>query len=515
MKEELIKKLAEARKGMKAYLGRDLTEEETEKLAGLNADAAKYAAQIEALTQQEAAEAEDEARIKRERDAAVKAARDEERAAARRLAFEGAPYVAKFADTNKFDNLSASETALVIDVLKSQRVEPSPAAFKALSLKVAALSEEDRYVKSAFKASTNIEPTKDAIEAAVKAATDPMYSTGSTIGSDWVGTAYSNEIWRKIRAENVVLSRIPEDVVPDGFSSKYWPLESTDPTWYKVSEATAADATMGVPVPTVTASQVATANKQITLGKLGARIMYTQELLEDSLVNTASQLREQLVASGMEILEHVAIDGDTNVSTNTNINDIGGNPAGTEPFLLVDGFRKLPLITNSANSRSAGGAFVVEDFRDTLKLLGAAGVNADPTKVSFVIDYNTMWAAMSLPEIKTRDVFSAATLENGVLTRVYNYPVINANQMHRLAPAGYERKADSAGKVNQDTAANNAYGAILAVRFDQWRQAFKRRMTIETTRIANADSWEIVALLRWGMAYRDTEASAITYYVGV
>ena len=58
-------------------------------------------------------------------------------------------------------------------------------------------------------------------------------------------------------------------------------------------------------------------------------------------------------------------------------------------------------------------------------------------------------------------------------------------------------------------------GSILAVRFDQWKQAFKRRMTLETTRIANADSWEIVALVRWGMTYRDTEAAAISYNVGI
>jgi hypothetical protein len=40
-------------------------------------------------------------------------------------------------------------------------------------------------------------------------------------------------------------------------------------------------------------------------------------------------------------------------------------------------------------------------------------------------------------------------------------------------------------------------------------------MTLETTRIANADSWEIVALVRWGMTNRDNEASAVTYNVGL
>jgi hypothetical protein len=40
-------------------------------------------------------------------------------------------------------------------------------------------------------------------------------------------------------------------------------------------------------------------------------------------------------------------------------------------------------------------------------------------------------------------------------------------------------------------------------------------MSMEVTRIANADSYEIVAIARLGLAYRDNEASAITYNVGV
>jgi hypothetical protein len=40
-------------------------------------------------------------------------------------------------------------------------------------------------------------------------------------------------------------------------------------------------------------------------------------------------------------------------------------------------------------------------------------------------------------------------------------------------------------------------------------------MTMEVTRFANSDSWEIVALARFGIAYRDTEASAISYNITV
>lgn len=523
MNDELSKKLAETRMDINKLvaLGDNMSDEQVEKLDGLNKSAAKLEAQIAATVQLDRAEKERIAQFEREKNEAVEAAVKAEQVKGRRLQYSEAPYQTKYGDTGKFDNLSAAETALVIDTLNTQNKSVSGAAFKALSLKVGELKDDNteagkratRYVKSAFKAHTNIDPTMENIEAAVKAATDPMYSGGSGIGSDWVGTAYSSDLWNSIRAGNVIINSIPSEVIPDGYSNKYWPLEGADPTWYKVAEATASDATLKVPAATVTASQAATANKQLTVGKLGARVLYTGELEEDSLISFAPQLRKQLEVSGQEILEHVAIDGDVETSANKNINDIAGTPAGTEPFLLLDGFRKVALVTNTANARSAAGGFVVSDFKDTLKLMGTAGLaGSDPTKVAFLLDFNTMWAALDLPEIKTRDVFGLATIENGFLTRIYNTRVLYAYQMHRMAA---DRKANTAGKVDQDTTANNTTGSIVAVRFDQWKQAYKRRMTMETTRIANADAWEIVALVRWGMAYRDSEASAITYNVGI
>jgi hypothetical protein len=38
-------------------------------------------------------------------------------------------------------------------------------------------------------------------------------------------------------------------------------------------------------------------------------------------------------------------------------------------------------------------------------------------------------------------------------------------------------------------------------------------MTLETTRIARADTTEIVALMRFGLIYRDSDASAISYNI--
>lgn len=524
--DEMRKELAKIREDMATLANReDMTDEEVERLGNLKRSAMKLQVKIDAAEEVEAGRKAEAERIEREKQQAVRdavaAAKAKFDAESRRLPFGEAPYQAKFSETWKYDNLNATDLSLVIDLGKRMGVDVGGGALKAMALRVAELkddnTEESRksvgYVKSAFKMATGIEPTLDMVGAAVKTDGDPNYSTLSQGGSDWVGTAYSASIWAAIRAGTEILNKVPSDTIPDGFSTKYWPLESTDPTWYKVAEAVAADSTLHVPAATTTSSKLATANKQITVGKIGARTVYTGEADEDSLIKFSTQLREQLQISGAEILEHICIDGDTEDCTSRNINAIDTQPGEAEVYFLANGFRKLALVTNTANSRSAGGALVIEDYIDTLKLMGTAGLSAaDLRQCAFIVDPNVHFANMKLPEVKTRDVSSAATIESGFLKAAYGVPVMPSWMMHK---ASAKRMANAAGKVDADTDANNLYGAIVAVRWDQWKQAFKRRMSLETTRIANADAWEIVALMRWGLASRDNEASAITYYVGV
>lgn len=109
-------------------------------------------------------------------------------------------------------------------------------------------------------------------------------------------------------------------------------------------------------------------------------------------------------------------------------------------------------------------------------------------------------------------MFSGATIESGRLTGIYGYPIYVSHHMHKPQVS---RLANTAGKIDLNTAGNNTTSSILAVRFDQWMLGWRRRMTLETTRVPAADSTEIVALMRWGMIYRDTEASAISYNITI
>ena len=462
------------------------------------ADAVK--AQVDAaLTAQKA---QHEAEVQAIKDAA---------AVERRLPGGEAPYQTKFANVSRFDNLDAADLAVMAGVLgaaksASRGVGPSSDLLKALAIQLAESKDDDaQYVASKRAMKMSGMPMK---------ANEINQSTLANYGDEWVGITYSSQLWDKIRLATSIVGKIPTVVVPQGSESIYIPLQGTSPNFFKVAQAANLDADPGRPAETVPSSQLGTARQLLTVAKLGAQYNYSGELEEDSLIPWASELRRDLTAEAAEVMEHVVIDGDTTLTATTNINDIGGTPAGTEAFTLFNGFRKLALVTNTANSRSAG-TLAVADFLETVKLMGLAGRNAaDKSKVEFILDMWTHWAALELAEIKTRDVFVAPTLENGMLANLYGYNVNVSANMHRAnQDATYGLKANTSGKVDLDTAANNTTGSILAVRYDQWRLGYKRKMTFEIERDARSDSTAIIVMMRVGMINRDNEASAISYGV--
>lgn len=479
--------------------------------------------------EREAREAEEKATRERQEqiDAAVKAEKEKweaEAAKANRLDTSDAPNWRKHPDIDKYDDLTPGEHAFMIQAHEQLRRlrggNPLPdAAFKALAMKAEAEAEKDPHSREAVKA------MRKAVPEATKAY-EINYSTYSSYGDQWVGVLYHSDLWEKIRGMSWVLSELEAkgDVrqIPQGFESDVVPLESADPTWYNVSQATAHDATSGRPVATITSSLIGTAQKAVTLGKIGCRVIYSGEMEEDSLIPWVSNAYRQIQTSGAERMDYLLIDGDTETSGTTNINDIGGTPTAGDLFLNCDGFRKLALVTNTANSRD-GGALTVEDYLETVKLMGNAGLHAaDPTKVTFIVDPNTYWKSLELDEVKTRDVFAMPTIENGMLTGLWGYALKRSYFMQyagvlmgTVTTAGYMYKSNSSGKVDQDTEANNTKGAILAVRWDQWALRWKRRMKLEAQRWPEADASQIVATLRFGLGYRDTEASAISYNISV
>ena len=447
--------------------------------------------------------ADEQARI----DAAVKAAKaqwDAESAPQRRL-FDGqAPYVKMFGGTEKYDSLDAGEQALMVCLLnewkgmnKSQG--PSENAVKALALK--ALDDKSAvglYGQQAMKAYGL--PMK---------ANEIMGANLAGAGDEWAAVMWSQQIWEKIRLQTFVLNMLRAIEVPQGAESLPVPIEGNGFTFYKVGEVTDTAVT-GWPAATVNSSKAGSAKITLTPKKVGARALWSGEMEEDAVFPFVGWLRDSLVTDGAEHLESLIFDGDTVLTAATNINNIGTaeTPATNIYYTTFDGMRKLALVTNSANSRS-GSTLADTDFLNTVKLMGPSGVNAfDESKVGFVLDAVTAWLALTLTAVKTRDLNSQATIESGKLSRIYGYNVYNSAHINKQSA---NRATNSAGKIDGVTPANNTKGTILGVRWDQWLVGWKRRMKLETTRIARADATEIVATMRLDLQPRDSEAAAITY----
>jgi hypothetical protein len=429
---------------------------------------------------------------------------------------EGAPYVAKFANIAKFDNLEPADMAFTYGVLKAARrgghsqEGPSDDLRKALAIALV----EDKSTEGEYTAAKRAMYTDLAAKGVGMKANEINQSTLANYGDEWVGVTYSTALWRRIIQPTSIVGRLPTLTVPQGSESIIIPVESTPPVFYKVAQATAQAANPGPMTETITTSKMGTANQTLTVAKMGAASQYTGELEEDSFIPWAAELRQSMTQEAQATLEHVVIDGDTDASATTNINDIGGTPAATDIFLLFNGFRKLALVTNTANKVSVG-TLTPADFLSIVRLMGLGGTNAiDRSKVSFIMDVHSHWTAMQLPEVLTRDVFSAPTIEGGTLTSMWGYQTLVSAYMHRAnQDATYGLKAQTDGKIDLDTAADNTTGAILAVRWDQWRLGYKRQITFEIERFPRADATSVVAMMRVGMVYRDTDASAIGYNV--
>lgn len=452
-------------------------------------------------------------------EAAVKAAEEKMRkqmAPLGRLPLGGeVPHQARFGDTRKYDGLSTADLAFMIAMLGQRGRGASNGALKALGIKTAEdQTEVGERGREALKA-IGLEP--DALKSAAKA--DELdYTTQAGYGDEFVPTIWSASTWELVRAQRAIVGKLPSRGFTGPGDTFTLPVEGADPTFYRIGESTDINATTRRPNASIGDSKVATANQSLTFKKVGARVLYSGEMEEDSIIPWVSEVREKTTKAFGESMEHVVIDGDTETGATTNINHIGGTPTSTgtqqDLFLAVNGFRKLALVTNTANSYDANNTLVDTLFLEVAKLLGTAGLNADPQKADFIVDANVFWAVQQIASVKTRDVFLQATLENGMFSGIWGYKVHPSWFMHWRSSTN-PRKANTAGKVDLTSQANNTRGAILMVRWDQWLLAYKRNMTMKLQDIPDSDAQQLIVTARIGMVYRDNEASAIAYDVAV
>lgn len=327
-------------------------------------------------------------------------------------------------------------------------------------------------------------------------------------GDEWIYDLQGTSLWEAIRNETPVYDAMKakgmdEAEIPQGFSGETIPLEGSDPSWYVAPGATDIDSS-GTPIATFASSKFGTGQQSVSVAKLSVAMNFQKELEEDSVINIVQEAQRKIRVTAAEQIDYILLNGDTVMTDNTNINKIDGTPTAVPArpsYTLLNGIIKLAL-SAAATRRDAGASFDETDFLATLKLL-PGNVRQNREKLLFILDSDTAIAAMNIPTLKTRDVFSAATIENGALTKLYTIDVLET---------GFMYLANAVGKVSV-TAGNNLYGRLLLVVPRLWASRWKRRLQTEVTYFPYSDVTQVVAHMRWGLAYRDANAAAISYNI--
>lgn len=329
-------------------------------------------------------------------------------------------------------------------------------------------------------------------------------STNSGNGDEWIGVAYSNELWEKARHNVIYQALVAKGMrveeVPQGYESVVILTEGSDPTVYTITQSADLDATLRptviVPITPPTTGQVT-----LTPGYLGMAVAYTSVFEEDSLVPAASQLNKQMQAKAEETIEQLMINGDS--ATSGNVNFDGGTPTTQYYMASASGFRKYALVTGSGTSVD-GGTIDEDDFIATFGLLPGE-IQAKMEDLAFIVNPGVYLKAMQILALKTQDVNGTnATLTTGKIDQMWGIDVLRS---------GFLPLTDTDGKVTFNAAGTK--GSILAVYAPFWAMGWKRRVTFETDKDILAQTNLIVATFRAGLLPRGAGASTISYNLTV
>lgn len=327
-------------------------------------------------------------------------------------------------------------------------------------------------------------------------------STLTGFGDEWVPDLWSAQIWRKARADNVILPLLPQIEMPSNPFEV--PIEGADPSVYFVPE-TADEAQLalgsGNPIPD---SRIGSGKVQLNAKKLALRVGFSAELVEDAIVPVLALYREQAMRAIADSIDYLILNGDTTATGTGNINRDNAAPAATDRYLAFDGLRKLPLVMNAGNRVDAA------NVSPTLALLRSARFKLDtryavrPADLAWIVDAGTYAKLLAMPEFLTMDkVGPNATALTGQIGLMDGAPVLVSAEMPQT-------EAD--GKVG---AGPNDRGTALVVYRPGWYVGYRRRIAVNVDYLPYYDSYQLTATVRLALAPFDNEAAAVLFNLAV
>lgn len=445
------------------------------------------------------------------------------------------PFIQVF---SPYDRLPTMDLAVRYQVMKSYGMRPSEKFFRALAGRAVKMAREEDtlYIKNGqpvkapaidwenliprnldlsevngeIKAGKIGEEAKDVVtplglkqlaELAIKS-DELVYSTQASYGDEWVPTLMTADLWRTIRLNAAVLGQFEQFDMP---SQPYdYPIESTDPTFYKVGEA-ADESQLILTGGPFADSKIGTAKVTFTAGKIGAITYWSEEAEEDAIIAIEPQFRDQYGIKVAHVVDEVLLSAHESTST-ANISYYGSDIDDASHLVVIDGLRRQPLVTTTTDARS-GSTLTVDDFGATQALMGTGGkFGVNPNDLVFFLDTGVWHKAKMLSEVLTVDRFgSMATIVTGQLGALFGAPLI-VSEDYGLT--------DSSGYINA-SAGSNTYGSFLCVNKRGVKVGWRRRPRIRVVGIPGSEARYIVCSARFDIGFKEAGMVALTYAVTI
>jgi HK97 family phage major capsid protein len=267
---------------------------------------------------------------------------------------------------------------------------------------------DDLYLTSALlnqpPQSLNLWKSKNSAITELRKAMDTAEAGG---GTEWIPTGFSKELIDRVRIEMKVATLHRRINMPTNPFKV--PVLSADPTAYYMAESTSDEA------PKFKTSQDTTRNFQFTAKKLAVRVVFSEEITEDSIVPLLPHLKDVIVKALRAGEEKGIIDGDTAATHQDS--DVTDSKDARKAW---NGYRKVIL----AAAKVDLSTFNTTNLR-TMRSNMTNVYAGDPNKLAYVCSVKGMINMMNLTEVITVDKYGPkASILTGEIAKIDNIPVI-------------------------------------------------------------------------------------------
>lgn len=245
-------------------------------------------------------------------------------------------------------------------------------------------------------------------EASQSALKKAMDTATAAEGAEWVPTSLSATLIETFRLQSKVAGLIMDIPMP---TNPYdVPFLSGGVTYYYVPESTS-DEPSKAP-----ASTVGTGKRTLTAKKIKARLLFSDELSEASIVPVLPAIKEEAGLAGAEALDDIIINGDDSTThQDSNVTD------SKDRRKAWKGLRKLC----PAGTKADLSTFDKDTVRGRLTAMGKFALSDPANTLAWLASIKVYNKLRGLTETLTVDKYGPkATILNAEFAKIYGVPII-------------------------------------------------------------------------------------------